>query len=130
MRTSHVLPLLDFCGTEAMMPDDRQPIHEFKRNAEGTLRIFLFPFKVSRAALAPTSTSSTTTPKASWHRPRRASWLHRICGTSSVPASSPQVPRSCSQCLPHGVCIAMDGCFFTWDNVAKNRSIGAFEPLH
>jgi len=37
---------------------------------------------------------------------------------------------SLAQCLPHGVYIAMNGRFFTWDNVKKNRSLGVFEPIH
>lgn len=36
---------------------------------------------------------------------------------------------SFAQCLPHGVYIAMNGLCFTWDNVAKNRSLGVFETL-
>lgn len=36
---------------------------------------------------------------------------------------------SLAQCLPHGVYIAMNGRFFTWDNVKKNRSLGIFEPI-
>ncbi len=36
---------------------------------------------------------------------------------------------SLAQCLPHGVYIAMNGRFFTWDNVRKNRSLGVFEPI-
>jgi L-asparaginase len=31
--------------------------------------------------------------------------------------------------LPHGVYIAMNGRFFTWGNVKKNRSLGIFEPV-
>ncbi len=33
-----------------------------------------------------------------------------------------------AQSLPHGVYVAMNGRFFTWDNVRKNRDLGAFEP--
>jgi L-asparaginase len=33
------------------------------------------------------------------------------------------------QTLPPGVFIAMNGRCFPWDNVAKNRSLGVFEPL-
>jgi L-asparaginase len=36
---------------------------------------------------------------------------------------------SLAQCLPHGVYIAMNGRFFTWGNVKKNRSLGIFEPV-
>jgi L-asparaginase len=36
---------------------------------------------------------------------------------------------SFAQALPSGVYIAMNGRCFTWDNVAKNRSAGIFEPL-
>jgi L-asparaginase len=36
---------------------------------------------------------------------------------------------SFAQTLPPGVYIAMNGRCFTWDNVVKNRSLGAFEPL-
>jgi L-asparaginase len=32
-----------------------------------------------------------------------------------------------AQCLPHGVYIAMNGRFFPWDNVRKNRKTGEFE---
>ena len=34
------------------------------------------------------------------------------------------------QVLPPGVYIAMNGRWFTWENVRKNRETGAFEPLH
>jgi len=34
---------------------------------------------------------------------------------------------SLAQCLPHGVYVAMNGRFFTWDNVRKNRDLGIFE---
>ena len=34
------------------------------------------------------------------------------------------------QTLPHGVYVAMNGMFFTWDNVRKNRELGRFETLH
>ncbi|MBZ5587114.1 MAG: asparaginase [Acidobacteriia bacterium] len=37
---------------------------------------------------------------------------------------------SLAQCLPHGVYIAMNGRFFAWNNVKKNRSLGIFEPIH
>ncbi len=33
------------------------------------------------------------------------------------------------QTLPHGVYIAMNGKFFTWDNVRKNKQNGVFEEL-
>lgn len=33
------------------------------------------------------------------------------------------------QVLPPGVYITMNGRWFTWDNVRKNRDTGAFEPL-
>ncbi len=33
------------------------------------------------------------------------------------------------QALPHGVYIAMNGRFFTWDNCRKNRRLGVFETL-
>jgi len=36
---------------------------------------------------------------------------------------------SFAQTLPPGVYIAMNGRYFTWDNVTKNRSAGIFEPL-
>lgn len=36
---------------------------------------------------------------------------------------------SLAQCLPHGVYIAMNGRFFPWDNVKKNRTLGIFEPI-
>lgn len=32
--------------------------------------------------------------------------------------------------LPHGVYIAMNGRYFTWDNVRKNRKTGEFEEMH
>lgn len=35
-----------------------------------------------------------------------------------------------AQTLPNGVYIAMNGRYFTWDNVRKNRSTGFFEELH
>jgi L-asparaginase len=35
-----------------------------------------------------------------------------------------------AQTLPHGVYVAMNGRFFTWDNVRKNRQTGQFEELH
>jgi L-asparaginase len=34
-----------------------------------------------------------------------------------------------SQSLPHGVYVAMNGRYFPWDNVRKNRSSGLFEEL-
>ncbi|MBP9718220.1 asparaginase [Candidatus Gracilibacteria bacterium] len=34
-----------------------------------------------------------------------------------------------AQTLPHGVYIAMNGRYFTWDNVRKNKAIGEFEEL-
>ncbi|MGN0012666.1 MAG: asparaginase domain-containing protein [Candidatus Bruticola sp.] len=34
------------------------------------------------------------------------------------------------QTLPHGVYIAMNGRYFAWNNVRKNRSIGQFEETH
>jgi L-asparaginase len=34
------------------------------------------------------------------------------------------------QVLPHGVYVAMNGRWFTWDNVRKNRESGVFEILH
>jgi L-asparaginase len=34
------------------------------------------------------------------------------------------------QALPHGVYVAMNGRFFHWDNVRKNRKTGEFEELH
>jgi len=33
------------------------------------------------------------------------------------------------QALPHGVYIAMNGKYFTWDNVRKNRDRGEFEEI-
>ncbi|QEC68085.1 asparaginase [Panacibacter ginsenosidivorans] len=33
------------------------------------------------------------------------------------------------QSLPHGVFVAMNGRYFNWDNVRKNRQTGAFEEL-
>jgi L-asparaginase len=33
------------------------------------------------------------------------------------------------QTLPHGVYVAMDGRFFTYDNVVKNKRLGEFEEL-
>lgn len=35
-----------------------------------------------------------------------------------------------AQTLPHGVYIAMNGRYFAWNNVRKNRSIGQFEETH
>lgn len=34
------------------------------------------------------------------------------------------------QTLPHGVYIAMNGRYFHWNNVRKNRQTGQFETLH
>ncbi|WNJ18201.1 asparaginase domain-containing protein [Pontibacter sp. G13] len=34
-----------------------------------------------------------------------------------------------AQTLPHGVYIVMNGRYFTWDNVRKNRQTGFFEEL-
>lgn len=34
------------------------------------------------------------------------------------------------QTLPAGVYIAMNGRYFAWDNVRKNRELGRFETLH
>jgi L-asparaginase len=36
---------------------------------------------------------------------------------------------SFAQVLPAGVYIAMNGKYFPWDNVRKNREAGTFEPL-
>ncbi len=33
------------------------------------------------------------------------------------------------QTLPHGIYIAMNGRYFDWDNVAKNKKIGEFEEI-
>jgi len=33
------------------------------------------------------------------------------------------------QTLPHGIYIAMNGKFFTWDNVRKNKKLGEFEKI-
>ena len=33
-----------------------------------------------------------------------------------------------AQTLPHGVFVAMNGRYFTWDGVRKNRQTGMFEP--
>lgn len=33
------------------------------------------------------------------------------------------------QTLPHGVYVAMNGRFFHWNNVRKNRQTGQFEPI-
>lgn len=35
-----------------------------------------------------------------------------------------------AQTLPHGVYITMNGRYFLWDNVRKNRTTGFFEELH
>lgn len=34
------------------------------------------------------------------------------------------------QSLPHGVYIAMNGKYFSWDNVRKNKKVGEFETQH
>ncbi|NUO84293.1 asparaginase [candidate division KSB1 bacterium] len=34
------------------------------------------------------------------------------------------------QALPPGVYIAMNGKYFSWDNVKKNRVLGVFEKMH
>jgi L-asparaginase len=34
------------------------------------------------------------------------------------------------QCLPPGVYVAMNGRYFNWDNVRKNRQTGQFEELN
>lgn len=34
------------------------------------------------------------------------------------------------QTLPHGVYISMNGMYFDWDNVRKNRKLGIFETLN
>ena len=34
------------------------------------------------------------------------------------------------QCLPAGVYVAMNGRYFNWDNVRKNRQTGQFEELN
>lgn len=36
---------------------------------------------------------------------------------------------SFAQVLPHGVYVAMNGHYFAWDDVRKNRELGVFEPL-
>lgn len=33
------------------------------------------------------------------------------------------------QTLPHGIYLSMNGRYFSWDNVRKNKSIGEFEEL-
>jgi len=33
------------------------------------------------------------------------------------------------QALPHGVYLAMNGKYFSWDNVRKNRALGEFESV-
>jgi L-asparaginase len=35
-----------------------------------------------------------------------------------------------AQSLPAGVYVAMNGRYFTWDNVRKNRSNGCFEEVN
>jgi L-asparaginase len=32
--------------------------------------------------------------------------------------------------LPVGVYVAMNGRYFTWDNVKKNKKAGEFEEIH
>lgn len=34
------------------------------------------------------------------------------------------------QALPKGVYVAMNGRYFTWDNVRKNKQTGGFEEIH
>ena len=34
-----------------------------------------------------------------------------------------------AQSLPHGVYVAMNGRFFNWDNVRKNKETGVFEEV-
>jgi len=34
------------------------------------------------------------------------------------------------QTLPHGVYVAMNGRYFIYDNVTKNKKLGEFEELH
>jgi len=34
-----------------------------------------------------------------------------------------------AQILPHGVYVAMNGRYFTWDNVRKNEKLGIFEEI-
>lgn len=36
---------------------------------------------------------------------------------------------SFAQVLPHGVYVAMNGMFFRWDDVRKNKDLGIFEKL-
>ncbi len=36
---------------------------------------------------------------------------------------------ACAQCLPHGVYIAMNGRYFPWNNVRKNKINGEFEEI-
>lgn len=36
---------------------------------------------------------------------------------------------SFAQALPHGVYVAMNGRWFAWDDVVKNKSLGVFERL-
>lgn len=33
------------------------------------------------------------------------------------------------QVLPHGIYIAMNGKYFSWDNVRKNKELGYFEEI-
>ena len=34
-----------------------------------------------------------------------------------------------AQSLPHGVYVAMNGRYFNWDNVRKNKQTGVFEEI-
>jgi L-asparaginase len=34
-----------------------------------------------------------------------------------------------AETLPHGVYVAMNGCYFIWDNVKKNKKTGEFEEI-
>jgi len=34
-----------------------------------------------------------------------------------------------AQALPNGVYVAMNGCYFNWDDVQKNKSTGVFEEI-
>jgi L-asparaginase len=34
------------------------------------------------------------------------------------------------QTLPHGVYVAMNGRYYTWDNVRKNKKTGYFEEVN
>lgn len=35
-----------------------------------------------------------------------------------------------AQCLPHGVFVCMNGRYYNWDNVRKNKKTGFFEELN